>query len=101
MRALQGCYSSARWRRLRAWQLSQHPLCALCLQIGRTAEATVCDHVDPHRGDPVKFWSGPFQSLCQSCHSSHKQSAERTGRVRGVGVDGLPLDPNHHWNRRP
>jgi 5-methylcytosine-specific restriction enzyme A len=27
--------------------------------------ATICDHVEPHRGDVNKFWLGPFMSLCK------------------------------------
>lgn len=39
-----------------------------------------CDHVEPHGGDPDKFWVGPFQTLCAHCHNSTKQAAERAGR---------------------
>lgn len=55
--------------------------------------ATVCDHVDPHRGDEVKFFSGPFQSLCADCHDTDKQRIERGGKARPViGADGWPVD---------
>ena len=57
-------------------QLTANPLCAYCLTEGVTSAASVCDHVNPHRGDEVRFWSGPFQSLCQTCHSSRKQREE-------------------------
>ncbi|MCJ2010440.1 ATP-binding protein [Methylobacterium sp. J-092] len=46
--------------------------------------ATVCDHVEPHRGDVERFWAGPFQSVCAHCHNSHKQRQERQG-----GGDGM------------
>jgi 5-methylcytosine-specific restriction enzyme A len=48
-------YSSARWRRLRAYQLGAHPLCAFCLAKGLVVPATICDHVEPHHGDLNKF----------------------------------------------
>lgn len=67
-------YNNTRWRKLRARQLSHYPLCAYCLRKGLAVEATVCDHCQPHKGDLIKFWSGPFQSLCKPCHdglSSH------------------------------
>jgi len=85
-------YGSARWKKLREWQLATEPLCAFCAERGRTTPATVADHVKPHRGDEHAFWNGPFQSLCASCHSSDKQSQERTGKrpVR-FGPDGWPL----------
>lgn len=70
-------YTTPKWRALRARQLRAEPLCAYCMKAGKVTEATVCDHITPHRGDEVLFWSGPFQSLCQSCHSSDKQREER------------------------
>ena len=57
-------------------QLTAEPLCAYCAKAGKVEAATVCDHIKPHRGDLVLFWAGPFQSLCQSCHSSDKQREE-------------------------
>lgn len=49
--------------------------------------ATVCDHVRPHRGDPVLFWGGPFQSLCKAHHDRDKQRAERG---QGEDEEGWP-----------
>lgn len=71
-------YTTTRWRALRKRQLTAEPLCAYCMKAGKVEAATVCDHITPHRGDPVMFWAGPFQSLCQSCHSSDKQRQERS-----------------------
>lgn len=60
----------ARWQRARASYLSHHPMCAHCLQTGRTTLAVVVDHVLPHRGDHDLFWaSGNWQSLCITCHN--------------------------------
>ena len=87
------------WQKRRARQLSLHPLCRLCMLMrGEVMEARVADHITPHRGDPVLF-AGPLQSLCASCHNSWKQEFERTGHFGGCALDGMPLDPNHHWNR--
>jgi hypothetical protein len=85
-------YNTRRWRVTRAWQLRINPLCAMCETMGRVTAATVCDHKEPHRGDPVAFWQGPFQSLCAPCHSGPKQSAEVTGRDKTVGLDGWPVE---------
>ena len=92
-------YKTARWQAVRAAQLRAEPLCKFCLEIGQYVPATVCDHAEPHKGDPVKFWSAPFQSLCHRCHSGDKQSEEATGKRRRKGVDaeGWPLDRQHHW----
>ncbi|EQA96840.1 hypothetical protein V475_20370 [Sphingobium baderi LL03] len=82
-------YKTARWQRLRARQLASEPLCAMCHP--RVTSATVCDHKEPHRGDEVKFWTGPFQSLCASCHNSDKQRIEKGGKPRPrIGPDGWP-----------
>lgn len=84
-------YKTARWQKLRARHLVANPLCAMCLP--RATKATVCDHVNPHKGDEALFWSGPFQSLCTTCHSSTKQSMERTGKTKPrTGLDGWPED---------
>jgi 5-methylcytosine-specific restriction protein A len=82
-------YKTSRWQKLRARQLRLEPLCRMCKP--RATPATVCDHVERHRGDPVKFWAGPFQSLCKPCHDRDKQTIERGGVVKvPVGNDGWP-----------
>lgn len=87
-----------KWRRRRAEQLRQYPLCRLCQDLdGRLSVATVADHIEPHRGDPVKF-AGPLQSLCKLCHDSRKQQQEKSGRIKGCDARGYPLDPGHPWN---
>lgn len=97
-------YSTARWKRRRARQLQEFPLCAACLTEGIPEPATVADHVTPHQGDPNLFWFGELQSLCASCHSGTKRRAERqvaagiTPYSNEVGVDGWPVDPNHPAN---
>lgn len=70
-------YQTARWQRIRDSQLTDEPLCRMCLAEGRVTAAVVCDHVEPHRGDPHGFWNGPFQSLCKPHHDSEKQREDR------------------------
>ena len=91
-------YKTARWQKRRKYQLIREPLCRYCAQMGVITPATVADHVEPHRGDEEKFWTGELQSLCAICHSGAKQSEEATGRKRGSDVNGVPLDPEHPWN---
>lgn len=91
----------ARWQASRALYLQQNPLCVYCEREGRTAAATVVDHKVPHRGDMALFWDVEnWAALCSSCHNSTKQRLEKSGRLLGSGVDGMPLDPNHRWNRK-
>ena len=87
------------WPALRRAFLAAHPLCVECRNLGRVTAATVVDHVVPlakaldRRLDPSNL-----QSLCASCHNRHKQRLERSGRVIGCDVNGVPLDPGHDWN---
>jgi len=86
-------YGTARWKRRRARQLQLEPLCAGCVKRGRVVPARVADHVEPHKGDPVRFWTGALQSLCTPCHSSDKQTLEKSGRkVQHFGADGYPIE---------
>lgn len=72
-------YDTQRWQRIRAIQLSVQPWCEECLRANTYTLATDVDHVEPHRGDKRKFFSGPFQSLCKRCHSE-KTATEVNGR---------------------
>lgn len=91
-------YKTARWQKLRARQLAEHPLCVMCADQGRVTPATVCDHVDPKtKMNPDRFFDGPFQSLCDDpryrCHSSGKQRIEKGGKPRvTIGIDGWPAE---------
>ncbi|SEE59996.1 hypothetical protein SAMN05519104_6682 [Rhizobiales bacterium GAS188] len=72
-------YKTSRWQSIRRHQLAIEPLCRMCVARGIVREARVCDHVEPHRGDPDKFFAGPFQSLCKPCHDGDKQREEWSG----------------------
>jgi hypothetical protein len=71
-------YTHSRWRKLRLRQLEDEPACRMCAAEGHLVLASICDHMEPHRGDMLKFWSGPFQSLCKRHHDSTKQAQERS-----------------------
>lgn len=88
-----------KWQQARAAYLQKNPLCALHAEMGRVVPAIVVDHKIPHRGDMKLFWDkSNWQSLCGECHSSHKQRLEKSGRIAGCNVGGIPVDPKHHWN---
>jgi len=53
---------NSRWRKVRAAYLRKHPLCVKCLAQGRYAQATVVNHIVPHRGDREQLPS-PLQAL--------------------------------------
>lgn len=73
-------YGTQAWRKKARAQLQDEPLCRMCLAEDRIAAATVADHVEPHRGDPERFWNTPLQSLCGRHHNSVKQAEERKAR---------------------
>lgn len=80
--------TSRAWRTARLGFLMTNPLCVDC---GRAA--TVVDHRDPHRGDPLVFWDHTrWQSMCASCHGRKTASHDggfghrrRNDRARGDG----------------
>lgn len=93
-------YKSGHWQVRRTDQLAREPLCRLCKSRGRITAATVADHIEPHRGDPQKFWYGDLQSLCTDCHNADKQREEHRGYRGNVDASGYPVDPRHPWNAR-
>jgi len=63
----------AEWQKARADYLAVYPSCRRC---GKAAN--VVDHIVPHKGDRSLFMDRRnWQSLCQHCHNSAKQSEER------------------------
>ncbi|TIU11790.1 MAG: HNH endonuclease [Mesorhizobium sp.] len=85
-------YKTARWLRLRQVKLAQQPLCEWCLEQEIVEPATEVHHADGgHKGDVVKFWTGPFVSTCKPCHSSRGQREDNGKTVIRFGPDGWPL----------
>ncbi len=67
----------AKWRKARERFLSCYPLCAECKKHGETVEASVVDHVKPHRGDVKLFWDvNNWQALCKACHDKKTARGE-------------------------
>lgn len=83
-------YATRQWRAIRAEQLQREPLCRFCMEAGRLTPANTVDHVTPHRGDRIAFWTGALQSLCATCHSSTKQRME-AGKGAGCDAEGWPI----------
>lgn len=71
----------------------------MCAKQAMVTAATVVDHIEPHKGDQKKFWDKTnHQALCKPCHDSHKRRLEKSGKVVGCDIDGIPIDANHHWS---
>ena len=59
----------SRWQRYRASFLASNPLCVECARHGLLVQATVVDHITPHKGDQTLFWDpANHQALCKPCH---------------------------------
>jgi hypothetical protein len=87
-------YDRAFWKRRRAAQLGEHPLCEWCQARGVTRPATTVHHATRHNGDVNVFMLGPLVSLCKRCHDSDAQRIEHGRQPRPwIGVDGLPVEP--------
>ena len=91
IRPFEQWYGTARWKRRRASQLKREPFCCMCGADGVYTLATVADHIEPHRGDQVKFWQGELQSLCKAHHDRDKKLIEAGRPLLGVDADGWPI----------
>lgn len=71
---------------LRPTQLLREPFCRECARQGVRTWATVVDHVEPHRGNWIKFIDrGNLQSLCKHHHdqkTAREQAQERQKEAR-------------------
>lgn len=73
------------WLKLRAWFLTQHPLCVFCEQQGHITAATDVDHIVPFCGldDPRRLNVLNLRALCNPCHMRHHATA-RTPTAGGA-----------------
>jgi 5-methylcytosine-specific restriction protein A len=93
-------YSTRKWKAFRLQQLRAHPLCAYHLKRNQYVPAGIFDHVNPKDKYSLEtFYRGPFQSLCKGCHDSAGQKEDKRGHIIGCDIHGVPLDPEHHWNK--
>lgn len=92
-------YFTPAWRIRRAQQLKAVPWCEPCKKEGKSRRATTVNHVEPHHGDPEKFFHGALESCCSDCHDRMIQKAERRGFRPTIDLDGWPTDPAHPFNK--
>jgi len=100
-------YNSKRWKKIRKLKLALNPLCEDCQTLGLIESANHVDHIESIRSGGAAFDLNNLKSLCVGCHSRKtvyvdggfgRQKKEYEIRAKGCGADGLPIDPNHHWN---
>lgn len=82
-------YGTARWKRLRAMTLAEHPFCEmaeLCVQrTGHPAPATDVHHIKGVVEHPELAWEE--SNLLASCHECH---AQHTARTEGFAIPKHP-----------
>lgn len=85
-------YDTARWKRLREQQLMAEPLCRFCLEVEEVTAADTVDHIKAHKGGVELFFEpSNLQSLCKSCHDTHKRRMEFGKDVIRFSADGWPM----------
>jgi hypothetical protein len=95
-----GWYREKDWFRIRHRRLNEERYCRMCAAAGVRRLATIVDHIKRHGGDRRLFFAfDNTQSLCEPHHNSSKQRQEARGYSDELGLDGLPVDPNHPFNR--
>jgi len=100
---------AASWRHLynsKAWRAFRNSIlirdlftCQMCGRLEGNSSQLVADHKLPHKGNRDLFWDAAnIQTVCKPCHDRHKQSEERTGFSKAIGIDGWPTDDRHPAN---
>ncbi|MEH6347775.1 MAG: HNH endonuclease [Bermanella sp.] len=82
---------TGQWRKARLGFLAKHPLCNRCIDDNITEEATVVDHIIPHRGNNDVFWDRlNWQPLCKRCHDRKTATEDGgfTGYDNGQVING-------------
>lgn len=87
---------SAAWRRVRARVIAEQPLCGQCEREGRYVAGNEVDHID---NDPTNNERSNLENLCKACHSRKTNRDMGHNVAYGCDANGMPLDPNHPWNR--
>lgn len=98
----------SRWQKASKAFLAANPLCCRCQSRGLVVLSAVTDHKVPHKGDWSLFWNREnWQPLCKTCHDSKTAREDGAfGNTKGearaspeCGLDGVPVDPKHHWRK--
>jgi len=63
-------YSSAAWRRFRAWYLARNPVCVFCQAGGRLRASREIHHVRRLADGGDVFDLSNCRALCTPCHSA-------------------------------
>ena len=92
----QKAYNDTRWRRLRMWYYSLHPLCEVCLSKGKVVPGVDVHHKQSFIVDGEIKWEkfldgNNLQTVCNQCHSDipAKEEGNNTARQMIEILDSL------------
>ena len=81
------------WTKASKGFLAHHPLCVGCAALGLVVAAELVDHIEPHKGNKLKFWDkANWQPCCRWHHDVVKQKLERMWLSGSINVLSLRLD---------
>lgn len=93
------------WRKVRAYKIKLNPFCERCFKLGKIVPIQiktdgnfgVVHHKKPVEQFPeLRLLIDNLESLCWRCHEIEHGRLS----ISGCGLDGMPLDPKHVWNKR-
>lgn len=96
-------YLTRVWKTFRAAILAERPKCERCPNRSQHV-----DHIRARRRGGAPYDRKNVMALCHSCHSTKTAAMDggfgnplrnRMPPLRGSDASGVPIDPNHHWNR--
>lgn len=78
--------------------MARDPICVRCKRKGLASETKEVDHIIPlSLGGSNK--DDNLQGLCIPCHEEKTNQDFGKRNQAGSDVNGMPLDPDHPWNR--
>lgn len=95
----QKAYNDVRWRRLRMWYYSLHPLCEVCLSKGKVVPGVDVHHKQSFIVDGEIKWEkfldgNNLQTVCKECHAEiHNEEQGNTTAKKMIEIlDSLFAD---------
>ena len=87
------------WYKIRkAYIAGSQGLCERCLANGRTVGGKYLDHI-VNKANGGTDHADNLQLLCAKCHADKTYKESRQHSKHGCDADGMPLDPDHSWNK--
>lgn len=85
----QRVYTLKRWKQVRAYLLSSHPLCFMCEKMGLIVPSEIVDHVIGYEDkyDELAWDEENMITLCKSHHQQVTVRFDMSGKLDGLSID--------------